>query len=190
MATQEASVKLDAPQEGHLDVAKALFQSLDGQYRLFSLDMRNRQLSIQNAYFWVASAMFTAFGTAFHGLFLGKNFLHLELVESHADIQKALVLIAFAGCSLVIFTGIAAMKGRGAGTRIPFGGSSHPAMYEAIIRMGPDYSQAEAFRWLLEEYNKDVAGNRASLETMGRHLRRTSIMLQVSFLCGLLAFLM
>ncbi len=181
--------------ERYLEIAKALFQSQDAYYRFISLDMRNRQLAIQNAYFWVASAMFTVFGTAFHGLFLEENFIHLSLLsfgletEEYFFLHKLTAFCAFAGCVAAVGLGIDGMRGR-ENVKRPFGSSCHEEMLRSILRMDKNFSTTSGFDWLMEIQRKSIDHNAKESERMGKRLRLTSRILTISFTCGVLAFLM
>ncbi len=97
-------------------VAENLILIARDNYKLYSLEIKNRQTTLQNIYFWIASALFTVYAAAFQGLFTGKEFIHLGILPAiSTDEHKFIVMAAFFFCICVIFTGVDAMRGRGEG---------------------------------------------------------------------------
>lgn len=158
-------------------------------YRLYSLDIRNRQTTIQNIYFWIASALFTVYAAAFQPLFMGKEFLHLAILPEIPPLaHKFLVVCAFSLCAYVIFTGVDAMRGRGEGQELILGEYSPLAVYEGYLRNN-ELSEADICRHFLRECQKHGYANARECARNGKHLRNTSYALLFSMFLGTIAFL-
>lgn len=171
-----------------MDVADSLFQAARDEYRFYALDIKNRQTKIQNIYFWIASVMFTVYGTLFYGMFTGKEYVHLELARIEPDIiPKALVCVSFALCIWVILTGVSAMRGRGE-VKDLLGGHSAYSTLESYVNT-PGLEPIDAMRDLLKTCQENTLPLRKEPARIGTHLRRTSWALVSALICGILAFL-
>lgn len=174
-------------------MADLLFQAARDEYKFFTLEMKNRQTTIQNMYFWIASALFTVYGAAFRGMFIGKDFLHLGMMKAIPDpwylhLHQAVVFMAFTLCACVVLTGVDALRGRGA-TNHFLGGNTALSMLESYLATA-NLSHMDAIRDLLKECEKNTAYNAGECKRMGKHLRHSSLALVWAIFCGLLAFVM
>lgn len=171
-----------------MDVADNLFQAARDEYRFYALDIKNRQTKIQNIYFWIASVMFTVYGTVFYGMFTGTGYIHLQLVQIEpVVIPKLLVCASFALCIWVIITGVSAMRGRNEARDI-LGGYSAYSTLESYINT-PNLEPIDAMRDLLKICQDNTLSLREEPARIGAHLRRTSAALVAAMICGILAFL-
>lgn len=158
------------------------------EFKFYALEIKNRQTTIQNIYFWIASALFTVYAAAFKGLFTGQEFIHLAFLPNFPAVaHKAIVLIAFAVCGWVIFTGVSAMRGRNLGHRDILGSHTPLAMLEGYLK-AQSLTQPDIIRHLLRECKRSTLHNAEECERIGKHLRNTSWALVTSMGFGAFAF--
>lgn len=180
---------IHASNDRAIPVADDLIAIAKDNFKFYALEIRNRQTTIQNIYFWIASALFTVYAAAFKGAFTGNDFIHLGIFPHIQPFEhKRLIAMAFILCAWVIFTGVDAMRGRGQGHRELLGSYSTLAMLESYLRT-PNLSEMDIRRHFLKECETNIQINAQDCVRMGRHLRRTSVTLLTSMSCGLFAFL-
>lgn len=170
-------------------VADILFQVVKEEYRLYSLDIRNRQTTIQNIYFWIASTLFTLYAAVFHGMFTGNTYIHLGIAQIEpAVLPKYLVFAAFSLCAYVILTGVNAMRGRGQGQRLMLGQYSAATLLNSYITTS-NLTHTTAMCDLLERIGANAYENARANQRVGKHLRKTSYALILAIICGIIAFI-
>lgn len=170
-------------------VAEKLIDISMEEYKFYSLDIKNRQTTIQNIYFWVAASLFSVYIAIFRGLFIDGDFIHLNFLPNFPIfLHRTIVIIGFIPIIYVIFTGVDKMRGSGPGHMNIFGGASPLTMYEAYLST-PHLTQSDMIRHLLDKCARSVAHNASSCEIVGKHLRNTSYALLISIGSGLFAFL-
>lgn len=168
-----------------LTVATNLFQVAKDNYKLYALDMKNRQTTLQNIYFWIASSLFTLYAAAFRGLLMGQPYTHFSILEiTPAYMPQVFLITAFGCCGWVILTGINAMRGRGSGERLILGRTTPANMLDYYMSM-PDGDALKAMRHLMEEIEKNAHKNALRCQAVGVHLRHTAWALIAAIWCGL-----
>lgn len=168
-----------------LTVATNLLQIAKDNYKLYALDLKNRQTTLQNIYFWIASSLFTLYAAAFRGLLTGQPYTHFSLLEiTPACMPQVFLITAFGCCGWVILTGVDAMRGRGSGERLILDRITPAGMLDYYMSL-PGDDAIKAMRHLMEEIEKNAHNNALRCQRVGIHLRHTSWALIVAICCGL-----
>jgi len=170
-------------------MADKLFQAAQAEYKLYSLDIKNRQTTIQNIYFWIAATLFTLYGAIFQGMFKGTAYTHLAILEiTPAILPKLIIVVAFVMCAYVVLTGVNVMRGRGTGNRLLLGEYSASSLLDSYLDT-ENSTYVASMRHLVALISENAYANAVECERVGKHLRKTSYALITAIICGLIAFI-
>lgn len=170
-------------------IADKLINIAIEEHKFYSLDIKNRQTTIQNIYFWIAVSLFSVYVVVFRGLFVDGQFIHLNLFLGFpVFLHRIIVIIGFIPIIYVIYTGVDKMRGSGPGHMNILGAATPLAMYETYLA-APQLTESDIIRHLLDQCARSVEHNAASCEIVGKHLRITSYALLISIGAGIFAFL-
>lgn len=179
----------DVPDEKLALIAEKLIDVARDEFKFYTLEIRNRQTTIQNIYFWIAASLFSVYVAVFGGVFADKPIMHLELIPICPSLlHKIVIMLGFFMIIAIILTGIDNMRGRGFGDRNITGASTPLALYEAYLS-APELTKSEIVRHFLDQCAKNIDYNASECVRVGKHLRRTSYSLIISIVIGILAFI-
>lgn len=157
-----------------VNIADILFQTAQSEYKFYFLEVKNRQTTIQNIYFWIAATLFTLYGAVFQGIFNGTSYIHLAIFEiTPTIVPKIMIIASFILCAYVVLTGVNAMRGRDSGSRLLLGKYSPSTLLDSYLDT-KDSSYEAAMRHLISIISENAYANALDCQRVGKHLRKTS----------------